>query len=172
MVFAAHDGHDSHTLYSSHWFRIHQGTRTMKRSQCCSRSFSASGSSPWSSIFAIDSAIASYLWRNNTITNNNTTTTTLSGNYKEWPQRKPMPMPCFEQTWYNTVIPYHIISSKTSKSNLPFFSRSLAPGHHIHGEVFLLQWSLFSILRLQSPGGQWEASRKLNKGNYWKITAL
>lgn len=120
MVFAAHDGHDSHTLYSSHWFRIHQGTRTMKRSQCCSRSFSASGSSPWSSIFAIDSAIASYLWRNNTITNNNTTTT-LSGNYKEWPQRKPMPMPCFEQTWYNTVIPYHIISSKHPNQIFHFF---------------------------------------------------
>lgn len=107
----------------------------MKRSQCCSKSFSASGSSPWSSIFAIDSAIASYLWRNNTITNYlGTTKNDLNENPSHFLSK-------------HDIIPCHIISSKHPK--ILDFLISLAPGHHIHGEVFLLQWSLFSILRLQ-----------------------
>ena len=42
----------------------------------------------------------------------------LSGNYKEWPQRKPKPF--FEQTWYNTMS-YHFL--KTSQ-NLRFLNIS------------------------------------------------
>ena len=70
------------------------------------------------------------------------------GNYKVKMTSRKNPICYFWSKWIR--IPCHIMSyhfMKHPKSS-SFFIK--APGHHIHGEVFLLQWSLFAILCLRS----------------------